>query len=117
MSDEKHMGHWIIPGDWVIREAPDPACDDEYEFIRNPTGYALSDRAVFVKDVTKSHITVFDPVAGKTSILQLSAFPGNWKRATKNQVDATWERAGEARKDDMRVIEMEKGHFKYREKK
>lgn len=103
------IGHWIIPGDWVIREAPDAIANDDYEEFRNPTGYALADRAVHVLDVTKSHITIFDPIVGRKEILQLSAFPGTWRRATRAQIDATWEMAYIRRpKESLGSLDIEK---------
>lgn len=106
-DNDKKLGHWIIPGDWIIREAPEPTFENEYSDVINPTGFALSDRAVKVLCATKTHLTIFDPIRGRSGIIQLSLFPGVWRKATKMQVEATWDRALDHTKtpEDMRLLQ------------
>lgn len=116
MPNPEKMDHWIVPGDWIIREAPDPQPESEYSEFHNPTGFALSNQAIHVLDVTRTHLTIYDPIAARKAIIQMSLFPGNWKRATKMQVDATWEIAYVSRpRNAVGTIDAEKNQYKYRD--
>lgn len=117
---------WIVPGDWVIRSTPEkPKYEDSYSFLSGPPtrkqreeeekADAFTDHAVFVMGITKSHMTVFEPLAGRPMILQLHEFDGTWHYATQDQVEITWELAQAIReRAAAHSIPMEKERFKYR---
>lgn len=117
-ADDKRLGHWIVPGDWVIREAPDPQPESEFSEFVNPTGFALATHAIHVLGVTKSHMTIYDPVVARKSIIQFSYFPGSWRKATKIEVDATWDMAVVHRdRHALGTIDAEKNQYKFRDTK
>lgn len=65
--------------------------------------------------ITKSHMTVFEPLVGRPIILQLHEFDGTWHYATEDQVEVTWELATSIRdRTAAHAIPMEKDRFKYR---
>lgn len=94
MTNEPHK---IRRGDWVIFEANAPGLDIAADPIRMMHAAKTLERseeaacyALHVLDATKTHLTVFDPVAGTPEIIQLSFLDGTWHPATAEQVIATW---------------------------
>ena len=94
------MPHDIIPGDWIIRSAPEPDTtagsgveDPILRFMMKKMGNEDNDfsfYAVCVMDATLTHLTVFNPVKGRAEIIQLSLYKGDWHLATEKQVEVTW---------------------------
>lgn len=124
-SEMDQPKHRITKGDWIIR-APDspPNYSTEEQakatFISKMIGFELpdftsfSEYAVHVLDATQSHLTVFDPMAGRVHILVYDRFPGVWHYATEQQVSATWSLAANARHGAGMQIDLEKKNFLWR---
>lgn len=122
----KNAENWIIPGDWVIRSTPPTEkYEDSYSFLAPPSrrqreeeekADAFTDHAVFVMGITKSHMTLFEPLIGRPVIVQLHEFDGTWHYATEDQVEVTWEVAMSIRDraQAAHAIPMEKAKYKYR---
>ena len=112
--------NWIIPGDWIIRSVPtEEKYEDGYP-MPGPRHHAcedhlFTDHAVFVLDITKSHMTIFEPLAGRPVILQLDRFEGAWHYATQRQVEVTWDiAAGTRERNQAFTLGDEKTRYPYR---
>lgn len=116
------MGNWILPGDWIIRSAEEDAGYTPFletpPFIvaeKHAMNKAFTDHAVYVIDITKTHLTVYDPLAGQPAIVELDRLAGTWHHATSKQVEITWGLARIHRdKNAMFSIEAEMERYPYR---
>jgi len=122
-SNEDYMR--AIPGDWVIRCAPEKTewSEPQYEFIQTrapnlqkPIDYtSFTDHAIYVIDVTRTHMTVHDPLFGRPVIFQIHEMPGSWHLATMRQVEMTWILAGNVRERGQSMqLQIEKQNMPYR---
>lgn len=109
---------WIVPGDWIIRNAPPEmpvAAGGDMPSFGKGVDYSFTDHATFVLDVTKTHLTLFDPWVAKPVIFQRSRLEGDWHWATEGQVAITWEMAKMVRsREAMYSIGAEKERYPFR---
>lgn len=121
MDEKKHK---ILKGDWIIR-APDPppsyATEEQAKaaFITKLIGFEVADHdsfseyAIYVLDATQTHLTIYDPMAGRIQILLYDRFPGTWHYATEQQVATTWDLALSLRSGASMQIKMEQEKFRW----
>lgn len=114
----------VVPGDWVIRCAPEKTewSEPQYEFLspsqppkKQTDNHSFTDHAIYVIDVTKTHMTVHEPLFGRPVIFQIHEYPGTWHLASMRQVEMTWILAGNVRERGQSMqLQVEKQNMPYR---
>ncbi len=74
----------LVPGDWIIHVG-----DATYGDL---VDRSYNEKAVYLQELTKDHMAIYDPEFGSSVVLERSSCPG-FILATELMVEAAWDEA------------------------